>query len=346
MISHPVRLRLTPTLALALLAGLSFWPTGAVGDDQPTTAADDAQWSAKDLDGNAVQLGDPAKPTVLLFLMSGQPQSADALKRVTASVKAHPGVDAVAIVSADKAADYAAKIKADWPGKVALDADYALAGRCNVHVWPTTVIRVPGGKQLAHMGGLPASLDNQVGAWLDFATGAIDEAALKRRLSGQEVVEDNPAQMAARHLAAADRLLDKGLVAQARDELERGLKIRPADSALQLAMARVLLLMDQPADAMALLDRIDASSVPPWKLDVVRGRALMAMEKWDQASAVLVRAVKLNPEPSEAYYALGQIYEHALDYRQAATAYRAAFENSPTGRKLTISPIPTTQPGE
>jgi hypothetical protein len=58
-------------------------------------------------------------------------------------------------------------------------------------VWPTVVIVNPKGVQVAHLPGLPVTFSNDVAAYLDFAAGKIDQAALDKQLNNREVVADS-----------------------------------------------------------------------------------------------------------------------------------------------------------
>jgi tetratricopeptide (TPR) repeat protein len=137
----------------------------------------------------------------------------------------------------------------------------------------------------------------------------------------------------------------KGLIQEAREELARGLRLALGDMDLQLANARVLLALGQADQALAALDKMDASADQPWKIDSVRGRALVALKQWSQAAAVLKRAIVLNPDPAEAHYALGLLHQHQGEWEQAARAYRDAFESTAVGRTIkTPEPASGGQP--
>jgi len=81
--------------------------------------------------------------------------------------------------------------------------------------------------------------------------------------------------------------------------------------------------------------------VPPWQVPLLRGRALMALGEWEQAAKVLPEAMKLNPDPTEAHYLLGLVYEHEKNYADAAGEYRKAFESTAPGTVFA-----TTRPGK
>src|SRR4029453_11299433 len=103
-----------------------------------------------------------------------------------------------------------------WGGAVVLDPDYAASGQMQIHVWPTTVLVNAAGEQVAHLGGISNVYGKELAAYLAFAGGTIDRAALTQRLATTQVVGDSSEQMAARHLEVAERLLEKGHAGEAK----------------------------------------------------------------------------------------------------------------------------------
>ncbi len=336
----------------------------------PATAPEKVEWSGQDIAGRPVKVPAPDRPTVLLFAMADQAQSNQAIEQAKAvlektGVRAQgsgpptapppgPGAAApaapppasafqVAAVITGAGVEAAAKKLADegkWPFPVVIDRDYAISGRMGVHVWPTTLVISSAGEPLAHLAGLPGAYAADLEAHLAFAAGRITREELAGRLAAHRVVAGTPEQVAHRHLLVAERLLEKDLLDQARQELARGLAIKPDDPALQAAMIRVLILQNQLPEAQAGLDKLDASRLPPWQVALLRGRLLLAQGQFDQAVEPLARATQLNPNPAEAFYALGLVHQRRGDWQRSAAAFRSAFEATPVGREV----APATQP--
>jgi len=325
--------------AMLLLAGLL---PAAQPDAAP--AVERRLLQANDVDGKPVTVPQADRASVLVFLMAEQPQSQKALELLAGVVGPTPAVQVVAVASGPQAQALAKSLKGKLPGTVVADPEYAIAGRLSVRAWPTTLVVLPGGEELAHLAGLAKSYAKDLEAYLEFAGGKIDRATLNSRLATGQVVEDDPHQMARRHLEVAERQMAKGLFQEARQELERGLGLAPADLDLQLANARVLLALGLADQALASLDKMDAAANQPWKVDTVRGRALVALKRWDQAAEVLKRAIALNPDPAEAYYALGLLHQHKGEWEPAAKAYRAAFESTVPGRTIKAPEPPSGGP--
>jgi tetratricopeptide (TPR) repeat protein len=192
------------------------------------------------------------------------------------------------------------------------------------------------GKMIAHIGGCPASYSKDLAAYLEFAAGKLDKAALDQRLMDHNVVASTQTDIAKRHLQLGQRLMARGDYEEARSELEKGLELQPSDVMLQLMMARVDLLTHHPQEALQAIEKIDPKQLPNWRINAVRGRAMVALGQWDKARDTLLAAVRLNPEPSEVHYALGLVYEHDKDFQKAAASYRLAFETGESGKQLGI----------
>jgi tetratricopeptide (TPR) repeat protein len=295
-------------------------------------AAEPVKWSATDATGAAVAVPAPDRTTVLAFVRPDQPQSRQAIEQIASAV-ARTGASAVQVVVVVSGPDAPEKAKAlvgngtrPWP--VVVDADYAASGKLNVHVWPTTLLVRPDGEQTAHLPGLAKSFESDLSAHLAFASGQIDQKGLDERLATRPIVADSPEHAAARHAQVAERLLAKGQVDDARREVSAGLALTPGDVALRLANVRVLLAAGETESALAALEGVEAGSVPPWQLQLLRGKALIAAGRWDDARAVLPDALKLNPHPAEAHYLVGLVHEHAQDWPRAAESFKRACEAS------------------
>jgi tetratricopeptide (TPR) repeat protein len=303
------------------------------GDDAPPAV----RFKATALGGAAVDVPDAAHPTVLLFILAGQPQSADAITALRLVISKTPDARVLTVLGGAEAAAQARQLAAEkhpWP--ILLDADHTLSGRLGVHAGPTTVIVSPAGAQAGHVAGQPKSYARNVEASVDFAAGRIDRATLEQRLTGRDAVLDSPEQMAERHVQVAARLLQKGLVEQSRAELARAVALRPTDSAIRADLADLLLSTGDVASAAAMLDQLDAAAAGT-RVKVLRGRLLIASDKWDEARAILTSAAQLNPDPAEALYHLGLCYQHDGDWPRAADAFRRAYEHAP-GRPPRTAP--------
>jgi hypothetical protein len=295
----------------------------------PAAQGDKIAFTARTTAGKEVAVPAKDHPTVLLFGREGQPQSEQAIEQVRrlADPTRAGAVDVVVILSGNGnvASDKLHKeaTAAGWP--VVRDPDYQLSGKVGVHVWPTTVLFAPDGRERAHLAGLPPAFAADLEAHLDLALGKIDQAGLEQRLATRQTVSDNDQQRALRHIQIANQLMDRADLGGAQRAIDSAAKLHD-DAAVQLARVRLLILSDKPADALAILDATPADGVPPWTLAILHGRAHVALKQWDQAKAALADALHLNPNPAEAHYLLGLVHQNKQDWQAAADAFRAAYE--------------------
>lgn len=282
-----------------------------------------------DANGAMVKIPDGGQTTVLLFLLAGQRQSDEAIAALRGIVGQATDVRVVSVVGGAEAAAQVRQLVADkhpWP--IVLDAGHALSGKLAVYAWPTTVIFSGQGEQVAHVAGQPKSYAYKVGAYLEFAAGRLDRPGLDRRLANPEAAPETPE----RHVQAASRLLEKGLVEQSRAELARAVALRPVDVGVQTELAELLLQAGDASAAAGVLERMDAKGLATARVKVLRGKLLIAAGKWDEARALLTSAVQLNPDPAEGLYQLGLVYQHDENWPQAADAFRRAYEHAPGAR--------------
>jgi tetratricopeptide (TPR) repeat protein len=276
-----------------------------------------------------------AKGQVIIFARVGQSQSDDAIAQIAAvAAKRAAPPQVQVVISGPTAAAEAAKLvlPKDLPAKVAIDVDYAVAGKHNVHVWPATVICGRDAKEVARISGLPPSYATDLDAYLDLAAGTIDKAALDQRLSNRQVVAPSSQQAATRHVIVANALLDRGQNEQALKELEQGLQRQPGDVSLRVARAKLLVQLKQPAAALSAAEELK-NAVPAWQVEVIRADALIALERWDEAKLAAEQAIALNPNPAHALYLRGVICCHHEDYKSASDAFRRAYETSQKSRQ-------------
>ena len=300
----------------------------------PLSAKNEArivQATMRDLNG--VQFHVPAKTrtTLVLFLRNDKDQSDRVLKNAAAAMEDLPPVQVLVVLSGRLDSERAKKFAAGVTWPVIPDPAFKLFGTLHIRVWPSTVVVLPDGRELTRLSGVPQSYVRDLNAYLAFAAKKIDRKTLDRTLATSDVVTDGPRQMAKRHLLVARRLLGRGQVKSAQQELEMGLKLLPEDPHLLLAKARTLLLLNGPREAIAVLDGLDEKSSLAGGIGALRGWALVELAQWDHAIRVLRVAVKLHPAPSEAYYFLGLAYERKAMPAEAARAYRAAFEATRSG---------------
>ena len=322
--------------AIGVAAGLlAMWMIAVpvLGDGEKDGAV---SWQAKDTAGRDVVVPDAQRMTVVVFGMAGQQRSAGVLRELDTLFGEDETVQLIAVVSGAAAATDALKLarSVGWQGPMVADADYAVSGRFDVHVWPSTAVVGADGRELGRIAGSPASFAKDMQTYLAFAHGQIDRAVLDERLAAHQHVASTPGHVAERHLHVAERLLERGQVEQARDQLLRGLEASGDDARLHLLLARAQILMGQPAEALQRLDALGAGAAGRAERQTLRGRALVALGRFEQAGEALTEALPLNPDPAEAHYFLARVHQQQGQWELAAKHYRAAYEHSAAGQAI------------
>ncbi|MGN6369238.1 MAG: tetratricopeptide repeat protein [Phycisphaerae bacterium] len=284
-------------------------------------------------------------PTLLLFLRADQQQSLEELSQLPSLAKDHPTVKVLAILSGDDASSSTPKFAEKCPWPIIPDTTYAASGKFEVHVWPTTVLVAPqngggggGAKTIAHIPGLPISFASDLSAYLDFATNRIDRATLNKRLANRDLVVDTSDQKAARHIEVAHRLAAQGMKEEARAELARASSLNPADPLLRLSIARIHLILADPASAQKILNDPGLQNVAPLQLGTLKAWAAIQTNNFPLARQLLESSLALNPDPAEADYLYGLVLLHDNDAAKAATYFRQAFEHSELGKQFNPAP--------
>ena len=319
-------------VGIALLT-LLVCATAGYADDPKNDKLD---LTVKDVLGQELKVPAADQSTIVVFVRTDQPQSQKTMEQVRALAKDAKSLQVLAIVSGDQAQLNATQLAKDpkWLWPVISDPDYALSGKVNVCAWPTTMVVNKQGTVVAHIGGYPSSFAVDLAADLEFAAGKIDQATLTQRTTAHEVITDSTDQKAGRHLQVARRLLEQGMPEASKTELTKALEFAPHDPALQLSAARLLVQLGDVKAAGELVAKVDAQAVPAAQLNLVRGQIELRQEKWDEALRLFTEATRLNPDPAEAYYGMGLVYQHKQDWPHATQAFQKAFESTPQGRAI------------
>jgi hypothetical protein len=301
----------------------------AIGFGGLTRAADDpahpplVYWSAKDINGREVRISGGERATIIAFIRPAHEQSTraiEAIKQKSSSPAAPTQV--LIILSGPTASDDSKQIAPGLPGDwfVIPDADFVSSGAMDIHAWPTTVVVKSDGTQVAHLAGMPPSFAADLASYLEFAAGKLDQAALQKRLNSQDVVAESAEGIAQRHLQMAERLLDQRAdPARVRSELAQIPDGLPFNPEIEIARARILAMLEQPEDALEMLDEL---------------------KRWADAEKSLRSALESNPQAAEGRYLLGLCLQQKNNWQQAAGEFRQAFEQNSSARKGSLTTRP------
>lgn len=330
------RLSIASVCFAFILASAPAWGAQPAGTTRTVNGQAVVNWTAQAAGGAKVCVPLKGAVSVVLFAMADQSRSRDAADQLADAIKGRKGINICVVVSGKGSEKGAAAVASfdplPWP--VVADPDYAASALFGVHVWPTTIVVNGDGAISGHLAGLPKNYRTDLDAHLELAAGKIDRRQLDHLLSSNDTITDDPEQMAHRHLILADRLLNKGLVDQAKKELDAACALNPRSPQDLLAMARTMVAVGRSEQAFAVLKSIDPTAVSPSVLNLLMGESLASQGKWAQAAEKYAQALNLNPEPAEAYYRMGIAYDHLNQSAKAAEAYRKAFEYTDLGKRL------------
>ena len=133
-----------------------------------------------------------------------------------------------------------------------------------------------------------------------------------------------PGQDCQEKQAAARRAYEARRYAEAAEHFSVATRTCGPSAPLFLALGQAQLLAQNPADAVATLERIridDAEYVPSLK---VKARALYLLHRDPEAEETLKRAAARAPSDAEIPYHLGRIYYQQGRHAEAAEAFRRA----------------------
>src|SRR3974390_2707086 len=149
-------------------------------------------WTAKDVAGADVKV--PVdRVSVVAFIRPDQEQSKQAMKQIQTVLSDANSAQIVIILSGPTASDNAKQIVTEQSKSwiVVPAPEFAASGKMGIHVWPTTLVVKSDGTQVAHLAGMPKSFTTDLRAYLDYATGKLDDSGLQKRMTTQEVVTDS-----------------------------------------------------------------------------------------------------------------------------------------------------------
>jgi tetratricopeptide (TPR) repeat protein len=124
------------------------------------------------------------------------------------------------------------------------------------------------------------------------------------------------------------------------DELKRGLKNVPQNSALRMELIRYY---QREQEWEYALETADAGLVQrPQELayEIQKGRILARLKKLDKAEKVFASIIERHPTITAGYLELGRLKEAAGDYRKATGLFGKALDL----KKITLWPSPSSVP--
>lgn len=284
-------------------------------------------WSANDAaGGKSVRVPDAQRPSVILLVRAEQSQPL--LKTFAALAPDAKRAQVVVILVGPQArAESKALAKRQtlaWP--LIEDGNYELSHHMGVEAWPTILVVRSDGSEAARLGGGAESLALKLDAYTDYAAQKIDRAALAERTAKPGVVSDGPERESTRQLQLAQKLLDENKPEEALKLLIQALQAQPRSIRLRMGIVKIMIEHGRAADAIRILEQVPAGELPPGRHELLRAKALIALNQNEPARAALAEALRRDASLGEAHYLLGQIHEREGQWENAAREYRAAHD--------------------
>jgi len=144
------------------------------------------------------------------------------------------------------------------------------------------------------------------------ATGKTREAAIELK----NVLRENPDHAAAR-LLLGKISLGNGDLEGAEKEIGRAHRLNPTDESAVL-LGELALQSEDPARALALVEGAAATQDFTIQKMVVRGAALVALNRLDEAERVHEEIIAIDPRRVEGHFGLARVFVALRDYTRAA----------------------------
>ncbi|MCC7147065.1 MAG: redoxin domain-containing protein [Phycisphaeraceae bacterium] len=283
------------------------------------------------LDGQTVASDSLRGKAVVLVILSAQQHSSESAATAAHEVAKQLRRDDLTLlfVTADTAETAYFRQQRDTAEvhePLLLDHDRKLYGDLGVIVLPTTLLIDRDGKLAQILSGYRSDYPHLLNAYTQRVLGMIDDAKLADLLKTEAFNHDQPSDKAARHVAAARLLEDKGLLDDAQNELSKAQELDAQNPEVKLEAAWLYLLRKNDAQAQTVVDEVLQAQPDHRRAKLLRGVILLHRDQLDEAETALKEALVLNPDPVRTRYFLGRLYEKKGDMTQAAENYRQALQ--------------------
>ncbi|MBV9624911.1 MAG: tetratricopeptide repeat protein [Acidobacteria bacterium] len=141
-------------------------------------------------------------------------------------------------------------------------------------------------------------------------------------------IQNNPADFAS-HYNLGAMLAARGKTADAIQEYETALRIRPQDATAQNALAAVLIRAGQPERAVPYLRSAISASPGYFDAHYNLGQVLGALGDFPGAAEEFSAAVRLRPDDADAHANLGSALAELGRFKDARTQFERALEINP-----------------
>lgn len=209
---------------------------------------------------------------------------------------------------------------------LAFDADRVLYRQLGLIVFPTTIVVGKDGK-LAHVLALHGNEYSHVlDAYIRNALGKLTDEQLTEALKAKPTTDASPKSMISTYRARARLAREKGEYGAAKEELAKARELDPTNADILLDLADIDLISGNIDDADKIITTVLQAHPEQRRARQFKGIVLFRQNKLNEAEAILIQEVSLNPEPARIHYYLGRIYEAQGKPDKAMEHYREALK--------------------
>ncbi len=280
------------------------------------------RFTARDTAGDAITVPGDGSMNIIIALRCDSVPDAKSLAPLIAVLRDAKQARILVLVSGADAPAAAANLLSLYNAwQIVPDEKGELNNELNIHGWPLVLMVDHNGRELARLGGVPLSLAIRLQGYLDAAMNPGQSSPPKPVAA---IVDDGQKRRVDQYLGLASQLRQQNHPQQAKKVLTEALELHPDEVELQLALAQTLMDLDQPEQALTRLAMVQPDASRSDKRNLLQARALVALDRWDEAQVLAEPLVQNKDLQRDAYLLLGRIYEHAERWREAAEAYRLA----------------------
>lgn len=283
------------------------------------------EWQGTDRGGQVVRIPTPQGRGVIVFVSADVEQLQTLVRWLMVAAPDEDMVDVILVLPDEKTTSLPDKFESPIPGhwRIVVDAGNRLTDLMQVQSSPLVLLTDEQGNVITRIAGHSPAASLKLRTHLQWLARQRDERGKQPPDTPPLRVSDRQMGKDTWHLQSARRHLKDERLDLAQAVLEKGLTVAPASTSLKTELAEVLIRRAQAEPALAIIDELQKQDADNPALELLRCRALVAMDQPDQALTRLTRLAESHPG-QPVYFLLGQVYEKQKLWQQAAEAFRKA----------------------
>ncbi len=285
----------------------------------------EVRWHATDSLGDEVAVPDAERLTLLLFMRADPGDDIDTVEAVRKAIPRRQNLQVVLIVSGEKAVERADAIhEACDPSWHVVQEEQSMVNISQIKARPIVQIIQSDGKEMARIDGAPQSLAMKLEAYIDLANQ--DEAMasviqpLEPGVVGQHTDIDSD-----QYLRVARQLIEEGKPKRAEQALSEAMELYPQRGAFHEELIGLLITTDRAGEAIDMLDRVPSDIVNEQTASILRARASIKLQRWQEAKTIVEQLLANDPDLREAHHLMGLIQQHEGNWREASESFLRAL---------------------